>query len=189
MLWAFLQTFQLYRPSYCFWGVDFFLIFFSNLAFWLPWQPTKLGGLDKHYVLSKDCKGPLNKHFWKTKCHSTYLEWDSNKCQFSLVRNLLCTLLGRAYFILIHLQTLQNAMFSNDNLFFFSSSYNYMCYKVSFLKESLAKSSILWRFFWSSWSLFKLSILECTENNWNGSSFEKVESLDSVHAHCSSSSS
>ena len=31
-------------------------------------------------------------------------------------------------------------------------------------------------------TLSKLSILECTENNSNGSTFEKVESLDSIRA-------
>ena len=36
-------------PQYSFWGVDFW-IFFANLAFWLPWQPIQLRGLDKKYM-------------------------------------------------------------------------------------------------------------------------------------------
>ena len=46
--------FQLH-PPYSFWGVDF-LICFANWAFWFPWQPIRLRGLDKNMF----DRGPLN---------------------------------------------------------------------------------------------------------------------------------
>ena len=52
--------FQLY-PPYSFWRVDFW-IFFANSAFWLPWQPIKLRGLDKMYMFGR---GPLIKNLKK----------------------------------------------------------------------------------------------------------------------------
>ena len=36
------------------------LYFFANLAFWLPWQPIKLRGLDKNVTYGREL---LNEHF------------------------------------------------------------------------------------------------------------------------------
>ena len=54
--------FQL-RPSYGFLGEDFWIFFFENLAFQLPWQPIKISNLDKIYMVGR---GLLQKHFRKT---------------------------------------------------------------------------------------------------------------------------
>ena len=68
--------FQLY-PYYGFWD-DFWTFFSTNLAFWLPWQPIKLSGMDKTDMFDG---GLLKEHFCETL--SKYLQWHSNKCQFS----------------------------------------------------------------------------------------------------------
>ena len=52
--------FQLY-PPYGFWE-DFLIFCFANLAFWLPWQTIKFGGLDKNDTFGR---GLLNEHFFK----------------------------------------------------------------------------------------------------------------------------
>ena len=70
--------FQLH-PPYGFWGDDF-LYLFTNLAIQLPWQPIKFTGLDKTDMFGR---GLLKEHFF-VKPLSKYLQWDSNKCQFSL---------------------------------------------------------------------------------------------------------
>ena len=62
--------FQLH-PTYGFGGdVFFFLFFFSNLAFPLPWQPIKFSGLDKIHMVGR---GLLKEHFCKTLL-SKYLQ-------------------------------------------------------------------------------------------------------------------
>ena len=55
--------FQL-RPSYSFWGEDFWICFFENLPFMLPWQPIKFSDLDKIHM---NRRGLLRKHFCKKK--------------------------------------------------------------------------------------------------------------------------
>ena len=63
--------FQLY-PSYSFWGVDFW-IFCANFAFWLPWQPVKLRGLDKKYRRLSLPQSPGD----QTKYFELSVVWDS----------------------------------------------------------------------------------------------------------------
>ena len=55
-------TFQLH-PPYGFWEEDFWIFFFENLAFRLPWQPIKISSLDKIHMVGR---GLLQKHFCKT---------------------------------------------------------------------------------------------------------------------------
>ena len=54
--------FQLY-PSYSFWGDEFLLFFFTNLAFLLPCQPIQFIGLDKNDMFGR---GLLKEYFRKT---------------------------------------------------------------------------------------------------------------------------
>ena len=44
--------FQLH-PPYGFWEEDFWIFFFKNLAFRLPWQPIKISDLDKIHMVGK----------------------------------------------------------------------------------------------------------------------------------------
>ena len=69
--------FQLH-PPYGFWGEDF-IIFFANLAFWLPWQPIKFSSLDKTQMACRGILINISVNFL-----SKYLQRDSNKCQFLL---------------------------------------------------------------------------------------------------------
>ena len=57
--------FQLH-PPYGFWADDFFLDFFANLAFRLPWQPIKFIGLDKIHMFRGVRRGLLKERFCKT---------------------------------------------------------------------------------------------------------------------------
>ena len=51
--------FQLYH-TYGFWGDDFLNIFFTNLAFRLPWQPKRFIGLEKNDILVEDFSGNIS---------------------------------------------------------------------------------------------------------------------------------
>ena len=51
--------FQLH-PPYGFWEEDFWIFFFENLAFWLPWQPIKISDLDEIHTVGR---GLLQNHF------------------------------------------------------------------------------------------------------------------------------
>ena len=60
-----------FHPSYDFWGEDFWIFFFENLTFMLPWQPIKFSDLDKIHLNSR---GLLKQHFCKknlTICSET----------------------------------------------------------------------------------------------------------------------
>ena len=44
----------------------FFLYFFANVSFWLPWQPIKFSCLDKIHMFGT---GLFKEHFWKNFCN------------------------------------------------------------------------------------------------------------------------
>ena len=54
--------FQLH-PPYGFWEEDFWIFFFENVAFRLPWQPIKISDLDKIHMV---VRGLLRKHLCLT---------------------------------------------------------------------------------------------------------------------------
>ena len=54
--------FQLH-PPYGFWEEDFWIFFFENLAFRLPWQLIIISDLDKNPTVGR---GLIQKHFIKT---------------------------------------------------------------------------------------------------------------------------